>query len=310
MKGKIKLCSLFSGCGGLDYGFYLSNFDIVFALDTYKWACETYKINLKLPIIQKRIQDIHYDEIPDCDIVIGGFPCQGFSTAGWFKKEDSRNELYIEMLNIIEKKQPSFFLAENVMGLLYMENGKVLEYIMNDFKNLGYKVKYKAINCADYGVPQQRKRIFILGVKNGYSIKFPQPTHHKNPRSTLFPNKLKKWKTVRQAIGDLENSNGPYAKGKINNVQSKYKLRPDEPSRYTILASAPKIPIHYNGSLNDEYPRRLTVKECARLQSFPDSFKFSGPLTAQFKQIGNAVPPLISYHFAKTMKKLIHNGLK
>ena len=308
MTGKIKLCSLFSGCGGFDYGFYLSKFDIVYAIDTYKWACETYKNNLGIGIIQNRIQEINYDEIPDCDVVTGGFPCQGFSTAGWFKKYDSRNELYIEMLNIIKKKQPSLFLAENVMGLLYMENGKVLEYIMNDFRNIGYKVKYKAINCADYGVPQQRKRIFIMGTKNGHSLKFPQPTHHKNPRSTLFPDKLKRWKTVRQAIGDLENSNEPYAKGKINNVQSKYKLRPDEPSRYTILASAPKIPIHYKGSLNDEYPRRLTVKECARLQSFPDSFNFSGPLTAQFKQIGNAVPPLVSCHFAKTVRDIIQNG--
>ncbi|NVM19609.1 MAG: DNA cytosine methyltransferase [Candidatus Lokiarchaeota archaeon] len=307
MNEKIKLCSLFSGCGGFDYGFNLSDFEIVFAIDSYSWACETYKTNLGLPIIQKRIQDVNIDEIPECDVVIGGFPCQGFSTAGWFKKDDSRNELYIEMLDIIEKKQPSLFLAENVMGLLYMEDGKVLEYIMKDFSNIGYKVKYKAINCADYGVPQQRKRIFIMGVKDGYSIKFPQPTHHKNPKSTLFPEKYKKWRTVRQAIGDLENSNEPYAKGKINNVQSKYKIRPDEPSRYTILASAPKIPIHYNGSRNDEYPRRLTVRECARLQSFPESFKFSGPLTAQFKQIGNAVPPLVSCQFAKTIRDIIYD---
>lgn len=257
MRDKLKVCSLFSGCGGLDYGFFKSGFDIVFALDNYQRACETYELNLNLPIARKKIQNISYDEIPDCDIVIGGFPCQGFSTAGWFKKGDARNELYVEMLKIIDEKRPMYFLAENVMGLLYMEKGKVLEYILNDFRKLGYGVKYKKINCADYGVPQQRKRIFILGARNGRTISFPEPTHHKNPKETLFFRDLKKWKTVRQAIGDLEGLNDSYPKGKINNVQSRYKVRPDEPSRYTILASSPKIPIHYNGSLEDEYPRRF-----------------------------------------------------
>ena len=305
MRNKLKVCSLFSGCGGLDLGFLLSGYEIVFAIDSYSRACETYDKNLNLPIIREKIQNVSYDEIPDCDIVIGGFPCQGFSTAGWFKKEDARNELYLEMLKVVEEKRPNYFLAENVMGLLSMEKGKVLEYILNDFRKLGYVVKYKAINCADYGVPQQRKRIFILGAEKGRKISFPQPTHDETPKEIVIYPELKKWKTVRQAIGDLEGLNDPYPKGKINNFQSRYKVRPDEPSRYTILASAPKIPIHYNGSLEDEYPRRLTVRECARLQSFPDSFEFCGPLTAQIKQLGNAVPPLVSYRIAQDLKTLV-----
>jgi len=304
-KRKLKVCSLFSGCGGLDLGFLRAGFEIVFAIDSYARACESYELNLQLPIIQKKIRDLPYEDIPDCDVIIGGFPCQGFSTAGWFKKEDARNELYVEMLEVIRAKQPKLFLAENVMGLLYMENGKLLRYILDDFRKLGYNVRYKAINCVDYGVPQHRRRIFILGAKPRFRINFPFPTHLKNPKATLFPDRYERWKTVRQAIGDLESSNDPYPKGRINNVQSRYKVRPNEPSRYTILASSTKIPIHYNGSLEDEFPRRLTARECARLQSFPDTFHFCGPLSAQIKQIGNAVPPLMSYRLAQALKASI-----
>lgn len=304
METKIKVCSLFSGCGGLDIGFVRAGFEIVYAIDSYARACESYRLNLGLPIVQENILDISVEDIPECYLIVGGFPCQGFSTAGWFKKEDARNELYVEMLKIIQAKQPKVFIAENVMGLLYMENGKVLRYIMNDFRKLGYKVSYITINCADYGVPQQRKRIFILGAKPRFGLRFPFPTHLKNPKGSLFPH-LKRWKTVRQAIGDLEGLKDPFPKGRINNVQSRYKVKPDEPSRYTILASSTKIPIHYNGSLEDEFPRRLTIRECARLQSFPDDFQFCGPLTAQIKQIGNAVPPLVSYRLAQAIKASI-----
>ena len=204
MEKRVKVCSLFSGCGGLDLGFLRAGFEIVFAIDSYARACESYRLNLKLPIIQKNIQDLSYEEIPDCDLVFGGFPCQGFSTAGWFKKEDSRNELYVEMLKVIQAKQPRYFLAENVMGLLYMEKGKVLSYILKDFRRLGYIVKYKAINCVNYGIPQHRKRIFILGAKPGFQINFPFPTHLRNPKGSLFPDRYKRWKTVRQSIGDLD----------------------------------------------------------------------------------------------------------
>ena len=114
MDRKLKVCSLFSGCGGLDLGFLLAGFELVFAIDSYSRACESYKLNLGLPIVQKNVQDLSYEDIPDCDLIMGGFPCQGFSTAGWFKKEDMRNELYVEMLKIIQAKQPTFFLAENV----------------------------------------------------------------------------------------------------------------------------------------------------------------------------------------------------
>jgi DNA (cytosine-5)-methyltransferase 1 len=306
----MKVCSLFSGCGGFDFGFHQLNYDVVYAIDNNKWACKTYRKNLDFPIICDDIEKIDKENIPKSDIIIGGFPCQGFSTSGWFKKDDARNSLYLEMLDVIRIKKPIYFIAENVMGLIYMENGKVLRYIIDDFKKIGYRVQYMPINCADYGVPQQRKRLFLIGSRcpETHEIKFPIPTHTRKKGQTKFlgsliPTKLQKWNTVRNAIGDLENLDEPFAKGKINNVQSKYKVKPDEPSRYTILASSTKIPIHYHGSRDDEYPRRLTVRECARIQTFPDEFTFCGPISAQYRQIGNAVPPLISLKFAELFNK-------
>lgn len=177
---KYKVVSLFSGAGGMDLGFIQAGFQVIWANDFFKEAIDTYKKNIGNHIVYGDITMIDSKDIPDnADVIIGGFPCQGFSIANIRRNmEDQRNFLYKEMLRIIKDKKPKMFVAENVKGLLSMENGKVFEMIKNDFKNLGYYVESKLLNAAEYGVPQQRERVIIIGNRINNSITFPQKTHY------------------------------------------------------------------------------------------------------------------------------------
>lgn len=204
-KGKYKVVSLFSGAGGMDLGFIQAGFQIIWANDFFKEAIETYKKNIGNHIVYGDITMIDSNDIPDdADVIIGGFPCQGFSIANTKRNmEDQRNFLYKEMLRIIRDKKPKMFVAENVKGLLSMENGKVFEMIKNDFKNLGYNVESKLLNAAEYGVPQQRERVIIIGNRINNSISFPQKTHYIdqiNKKQGLLPAV-----TTEQTIGWLSN---------------------------------------------------------------------------------------------------------
>ena len=162
---KYTVAGLFSGCGGLDLGFINSGFDVVWANDFFKEAVETYKTNIGKHIVLGDITKIPSSEIPDdFDVLLGGFPCQGFSIANIKRSmKDERNFLYKEMLRIIKDKQPKYFVAENVKGLLSMQKGKVIEMIIKDFQELGYDVNYKLLKASEYGVPQHRERVFIIG---------------------------------------------------------------------------------------------------------------------------------------------------
>lgn len=179
-KDKYKVVSLFSGAGGMDLGFIQAGFQVIWANDFFKEAIETYKKNIGNHIVYGDITMIDSKDIPnDADVIIGGFPCQGFSIANIRRNmEDQRNFLYKEMLRIIRDKRPKMFVAENVKGLLSMENGKVFEMIKNDFRSLGYYVESKLLNAAEYGVPQQRERVIIIGNRINNSITFPQKTHY------------------------------------------------------------------------------------------------------------------------------------
>ena len=164
-KSKPSVVGLFSGCGGLDLGFKQAGFDILWANDFDKDSVETYKNNIGDHIVLGDITKISSKEIPsNFDVLLGGFPCQGFSVANTKRSmKDERNFLYLEMLRIIKDKKPKFFVAENVKGLLSMEKGAVIEMIVRDFEKIGYKVDYRLLTASDYGVPQHRQRVFIIG---------------------------------------------------------------------------------------------------------------------------------------------------
>lgn len=204
-KKKYRVISLFSGAGGMDLGFINAGFDIVWANDFFKEAVESYKKNVDDRIVYGDITQIDSSEMPDeIDLVIGGFPCQGFSVANTKRSmKDERNFLYKEMLRVIRDKKPKFFVAENVKGILSMKKGKVIEMIKKDFRSLGYEVDARLLNAAEYGVPQARERVVIIGNRIGVNNPYPKPTHWVDSKTYETKKGLKAPVTVEQTIGFL-----------------------------------------------------------------------------------------------------------
>lgn len=303
---KLKVVSLFSGAGGLDLGFQEAGYELVWANDIEKDAVETYRLNIGNHCCCCDISNVKSTDIPNCDVIIGGFPCQGFSLANTKRTVlDERNKLYLEYIRILKAKRPKAFLAENVKGILSLGNGTVIKAILNDFKDAGYDVKYKLLNAADYGVPQIRQRVIIVGIRKDLNLKFeyPNPTH-----SCTGGKGLLKWVSVESALKDLPDPDSSEAHVLPNNEYSKYKITvknftahritdPQKPSP-TILARGNggggvcAIP-HPNGR------RRMSVRESASIQTFPKNFKFFGCMGSAYRQVGNAVPVLLSRIIAK-----------
>lgn len=217
----MRVVSLFSGAGGLDLGFVKAGHKIIWANDLYEDAVETYRINLGNHIVCGDISQIASDDIPDCDIVIGGFPCQGFSVANMKRCEnDERNDLYKQLIRVIKDKRPKFFVAENVKGITNLAKGKVFEMILKDFGELDYNVTCKILNVADFGVAQTRIRVIIVGVRKDvhYKYVFPNATHEQEGN-----NGLKKWVSVGELMRTIPNPDEP--NDLLNHVYSKYKLQ-------------------------------------------------------------------------------------
>ncbi|PEK02201.1 DNA cytosine methyltransferase [Bacillus wiedmannii] len=306
----MKVISLFSGAGGMDLGFIQAGHEIIWANDLYEDAAETYKKNIGNHIVLKDLKEVDTTNIPDGDIVIGGFPCQGFSVANMNRSvDDERNTLYLEMLRVIQDKQPKFFVAENVKGILSLGKGAVIKMICKDFENAGYNVQYKLLNAADYGVPQTRQRVFIVGVRKDLDLtySYPIPTHEESPTFDLFNlNALQKWVTIGEALSDIPEPDE--AHNLLNHVYSQYRLKfngyighrvtdPNKPSP-TVTARGD----NKGGAVINHHPknhRRLSVREVAIIQSFPLDYEFVGSTTSCYRQIGNAVPPLLAYYVAK-----------
>ena len=299
----MKVVSLFSGAGGFDLGMCWAGHQIVWANDNYLDAAQTYERNLAHPVDTRDMSEVPSGDIPACDVVIGGFPCQGFSVANWGRSHsDPRNALYLEMVRVVENKQPRYFIGENVKGMLSLNKGAAISRIVQDFARAGYAVRYAVLNSADYGVPQLRQRLIILGVRSDivdYPSFPPLPTHADPGRSKLAG--LKPWRSARDALKHFPNpSDGNTVP---NHEYSRYKLRfnghlghrvvhPDRPAPTATGRGDDKggvVVLHHPNNR-----RRMTARELAAIQSFPDDFVFCGTKTSAYRQIANALPPLLA----------------
>lgn len=327
-KGALKVISLFSGCGGMDLGFegnfsvfdrYFEKnpYEIIFANDIIQRACDTYEHNFNHKTYCCDIRELDYALLPKADIVIGGFPCQDFSLAGKRRGLNAdRGRLYLEMKKVIQHCKPMAFIAENVDGIRRSKSGDVisaLDVILDDFRKLGYAVEYKALNAADYGVPQNRIRVIIAGIRNDLQkiMKYPAVTHGENAEHP--------WMTAKDAIDDLwdkidnseikNHTSRDYSKAKFypgKTMQGNCKIKADKPAPTIRSEHHGNIEGHYRTMLPDAPNdvngwRRLSVRECARLQSFPDAFEFPVSSSDAYKQIGNAVPPVLAWHIARAL---------
>lgn len=295
----ISIVSLFSGCGGMDLGFaggfdflgsrYNKNpVNFLWANDINKAACNTYKKNLGKHIVEGDIWQVLDNINGNPDLIIGGFPCQDISVNGkGLGINGQRSGLYRAMVQAVQKYKPKMFIAENVKGLLMQHNKNSLDKILSDFRALGYDVSYKLYHAADYGVPQTRERVFIVGTQPDIpKFQHPEPISEKHI-------------TAKEAIGDLENMdqnesfNHIWSLANKSTDQGNRRLKADRPG-YTIRAEC-----HGNIQFHYSLPRRISMREAARIQSFPDDFLFESKLRETERQIGNAVPPVLAWHIAR-----------
>jgi len=312
--------SLFAGAGGLDLGFrggftFLgksyprTSFWVIKAYDIDPKAVETYNFNLEPVCEVKDVTTLDLDELPKADVILGGFPCQDFSVAGKRRGISvRRGNLYKALVSAVEAVRPKVFLAENVKGLLTANGGLAVQVITNDLANAGpgYRVYMGLLNAADFGVPQRRERVFIVGVRKDLEgeFRFPRPTHA--PPSIADGATLLPWVTAKDALADLEDEerlrsmpNWEWSKAKKNRGQGNRPIRPDEPS--------PTIRAEHQGNIEFHYrlPRRLSVREAARLQGFPDNFIFQASMSEAYRLVGNAVPPVLAWHVARSIAEFL-----
>lgn len=306
MKRKLRVISLFSGAGGMDYGLLEAGLNIAWANDNDTDCVDTYKDNVDKRIVHGDIKDISSSKIPNGDIVVGGFPCQGFSVANKFRSSlDKRNELYLEMLRVIRDKKPRWFVVENVRGILSIGDGVIFQEILQDFRDVGYRVNYKVVNMADHGVPQTRQRVIILGTRSDLPKRMtayhPEQTHSKEGDVG------KNWVTVGEAIRKFSKQ------GISDDLRSKYKIvnrnftghrktDPNKPSPTILARGDGKGGVNATPHPYDN--RRLSVMESACIQTFPIDFVFRGSMTSQYRQIGNAVPVEYGYELGIMFNKL------
>ena len=286
-------------------------FDIVYSVDFDEYCTKIYNENFEHKCLVKDVRDIDIKELPQFDLLIGGFPCQSFSISAQnpprLGYKDERGMLFFEMVKILKERQPRFFIAENVKGILSANEGKAFPMIMNEFRDAGYHVMHKLLNASDYGVPQKRERVIIMGFLKEEDF-----------RSFRYPSKLRN--EERKVLGDViipeENRNeslffsekavaGMMAvrekmnKGRVQSL--------DEPCN-TVSAHLAKVSLNSTDPvlmISNRY-RRFSTREAARIQSFPDTFKLNSVSQGrQYKAIGNAVPPVMMWHIIKALQKVL-----
>ena len=341
---------LFSGAGGLSYGFESARFNILLGIDNDKKALETFELNHNgAKSICGDITQVHYETdikplIGDktIDVIIGGPPCQGMSLSGPRKFEDPRNRLYLSYIQLVDEIRPKMFVIENVPGLVGLFGGQIKDSIIKKFVDMGYDIQYRILCAADYGVPQNRKRVVFVGSRIG-TFAYPEPLDHvvtcrmalsdlpplidelgEDPMDYPVPPQNMYQELMRKRSDKVRNHIAANHSDKVKEIIShvpdggNYKDLPEEFAhtrnfhvawtRFAADKPAPTIDTGHRHHFHYKYNRVPTVRECARLQSFPDNFIFLGNKTQQFRQVGNAVPPLMAQAIAKQLMEVLNNN--
>lgn len=284
------------------------DFKIIWANDIDSHAVRTYRRNIGDHIIEGDITKIKSSEIPDHDLLVGGFPCQTFSVVGQRKGfEDPRGLLYREMVRILRDKKPTAFVAENVKGLVSVDEGKVYEKIISDFEDAGYRVFPRILNASQFGVPQKRERLLMVGVRHGLKtdFEFTIPNGKIVPLAAVAEkneNVDSKYYFSARAVEGLKKANKAFNKGRAQDMSQPCNTISTHLAKASLNGTDPVILVK-----KSTY-RRLTPREAARIQSFPDTFEFEGTDAKQYIQIGNAIPPVLMWHVAYAIQDQIFHG--
>lgn len=319
---RIKVVSLFCGCGGMDLGLiggfdflgekYKKNpFEIVYAVDNDKYCTQIYNANFLHKCEVKDVRDIVINDIPKFDMLIGGFPCQSFSISAQnpprLGYKDERGMLFFEMVKILKERKPRFLLAENVKGLLSANKKKAFPMIIKEFENAGYHIKHQLLNAYEYGVPQKRERVIIVGFReeddyNKFQFPIPIPSSKRKVLRDVIINEDNSDESLffsEKAVAGMMAVKEKMNKGRTQNLDSPCNTISSHLAKVSLNSTDPVYMV-------GERYRRFSYKEAARIQSFPDSFDFTDLSQGKkYKAIGNAVPPVLMWHISKALSGLV-----
>lgn len=318
--GRLKVASLFCGCGGTDVGllgdftfldkYYPSNdMEIVYANDIDDNACKLFEENFGIKPDNRDIREVKSSELPDFDILTGGFPCQSFSIVAQNPKrlgiKDDRGKLFFEMCRILREKQPMCFIAENVKGIISANKKEAFPLIIKEFEKSGYDVTYSILNSVNYGVPQKRERVIIVGFRKDLNIKFEFPDMPIDAEDNYVPLE----KVIETVVDEKYFFSDRAVQGMMKKRETMNKGRAQDITKpcNTVGSHLAKV------SLNSTDPvlfvdgryRRFTPREVARIQSFPEHFSLIGTEAAQYRALGNAIPPVMFWHVAKEVASMV-----
>ena len=315
----LKVASLFCGCGGTDVGL-LGGFDflgdnyaknpmeIVYANDIEESACRIFEENFGVIPDRRDIRTVPASEIPEIDVLTGGFPCQSFSIVAQNPKrlgyKDERGMLFFEMCRILREKQPKCFIAENVKGLLSANKGEAFPLIISEFEKSGYQVTHKLINAAAFGVPQKRERVVIVGIRNdlGFKYEFPNDVLTEDDYAVLgsvVENQVdEKYFFSEKAVQGMRAAKRDMNKGRAQDLNKPCNTVGSHLAKVSLNSTDPVL-------LDGGRYRRFTPREVARIQSFPESFKLIGVEGAQYRALGNAIPPVMFWYVSHQLCKLL-----
>lgn len=318
----LKVASLFCGCGGTDVGmtggfkflgkeYKKQPLNIVYANDIEESACKIFEHNFDVIPDRRDIRCINSCDIPDIDILTGGFPCQSFSIVAQNPKrlgvKDDRGMLFFEMCRILRDKQPKCFIAENVKGILSANKGEAFPLIISEFEKSGYNVTYKLLNAAQFGVPQRRERVIIVGIRKDLNFSYKFPNNILNLEDEYIPlakiiehDVPEKYFFSARAVEGMRKAKKNMNKGRVQDINKPCNTVGSHLAKVSLNSTDPVL------MLQDRY-RRFTPREVARIQSFPENYKLVGSESAQYKALGNAIPPVMFWYITDNLIKQLNN---